>query len=139
MEVVVVLAIVSVVTSIVGIRLSKSLALWELEHAAQGLAADIRWTQQLASNCIADSPLPMISYHTTGYSINAGLDNRLKPSVKFPASVELIAPVTQMAFSLTGKPVLGSTIGLRLKAWPTVCRYVIVLATTGRVRVVSSL
>jgi prepilin-type N-terminal cleavage/methylation domain-containing protein len=138
-ELVVVLSILAILTAIAVPRIGDSVTVRELEDAAQQLASDIRWTQQETINRTADMTSPMITFYSMGYVIEAGLGNRLKPFTNFPASVQLVGTTSPISFKLDGKPVTGTTISLQSRSKPTLFRYVIVLQTTGRIRVVNSL
>lgn len=138
-ELLVVLSILAILTAIAVPRIGDSVTVRELEDAAQQLAADIRWTEQQAVNRTFEMTSPMITLYSTGYAIEAGLGNHLKPFTIFPTSVQLVGTNPPIAFRLDGKPVTGTTITLQSKRKPTLFRFVIVLATTGRIRVVNSL
>jgi prepilin-type N-terminal cleavage/methylation domain-containing protein len=138
-ELVVVLAVLAILTAVAVPRTGDSITARELEDAALQLASDIRWIQQEAVNRTADMASPVITFYSTGYSIEAGLGNRLKPFTRFPASVQLVGTTDPISFKLDGKPVVGATIALQRKSKPALFRYVIVLQTTGRIRVVNSL
>lgn len=138
-EIVIVLSIAAILAAIAVLRTADSVSARELEDAAQQLAGDIRWTQQETVNRTAGMPTPVITFYASGYSIEAGLGNRLKPFTQFPASVQLVGTPYPLTFTLEGKPAIGITLSLQQKSRPFRFRYIIVLQTTGRVRVVDAL
>ncbi|MDU4959772.1 MAG: prepilin-type N-terminal cleavage/methylation domain-containing protein [Sporomusaceae bacterium] len=138
-EVILVLAVTAILAATAVLRTGDSLTLRELEDSAQQLAADIRWTQQETVNRTAGMPTPMITFYSHGYSIEAGLGNRLKPFTRFPVSVQLAGTPQPLTFTLEGRPAAGATLMLQQSGKPSRFRFVIVLQTTGRVRVVDRL
>ena len=134
-ELLVVLSILAIMATLAVPRLGDSIAVCELEDAAQQLAADIRWTQQEAVNRTSSMTSPRITFYETQYRIEAGVGIYLKPKVVLPGSVKFTPVRPAMTFNLDGKP-SGDTISLQSQRNRSVFRYVKVEQLTGRVRVV---
>lgn len=137
-ELIVIVSIIGIVAAMAAPRLGDSIALRELEDAAQQVATDIRWTQQEVVNRGGLTVTPTITFFDSQYCIEAGLGKLLKPRVVLPESVRFtMKPV--LTFRLDGTLPAGATIALQSQRKRTLFRYIFVESLTGRVRVANTL
>lgn len=135
-ELLAVVSIFAIVAALAVPRLGNSVALQELEDAAQQLAADIRWTQQKVVN---SEPAPAIEIvfvnaKPFGYRIVQGTKVIRKHT--FPGSVELTGNPANVGFRLNGMPTSSADLTFYLKSKAAGGqRKVIIAFSTGRVRV----
>ena len=137
LELLLVVAVLSMICGMGVMRLGESLAEQDLSAAALELAADLRWMQQVSVNSPVGAGGPfysMVFDHATGdsYRVKAGL--QVVKRTTLPASVRFANLPPEVTFSFTGAPSSGQTMMLgssRLNK----SRYVILAAVTGRVRV----
>lgn len=137
LELVIVMALLSVATAMVAPALGRSLAVQELDGAARRLAADIRLVQTLSVNggglvyrlqFITTSPYGYIITHPG----NAGpvVDKK----VLFPAHIRLGA-TSDIWYNMNGFVGSGQSIDLRSNAAPGAWRRVLIEGAVGRVRI----
>jgi prepilin-type N-terminal cleavage/methylation domain-containing protein len=135
-ELVVVLSILAIMAAIAVPRVGDSVAVRELEDAAQQLATDIRWTQQAVVNADQnDLPrLVFVNAKPYGYLVTQGGGTIRKNT--FPDSVEMTGNPGTVAYKANGLPVGGSDLTFWLKSTiVSESRKVIIAWSTGRVRV----
>ena len=140
LELLLVVAMISMICGVGFLRLGDSLAEYELSAAALELAADLRWVQQVSVNSPsgAGGPFYLLAFRhadLSGYSINASTMSVKQAT--FPASVRLANLPLKVSFNSNGNPDHPQTIALKSLRL-TKRRYVIIAAVTGRVRISST-
>lgn len=135
-ELLICIAILSILASMAIPRLGHSVEKQELENASRQLAGDIRWLQQISINAGVDTTAYAMFFYNTapyGYYITANTQ-RIK-NVTFPLSVNLPGSHSYIIFSQTGTPKNGaqsiSLFSKKLNQW----KFVILAPVTGRVRI----
>ena len=138
LELLVTVALISMICGMGMMRLGNSLAEQELSAAALELAADLRWLQQVSTNSPVSAGGPSFYMVFAGsgksdYLVRSGL--QVVRRMNLPASVQFDNSPPILTFSATGSPAPGGvSIMLRSRRLNRV-RYVIVAAVSGRVRV----
>ena len=137
LELLLVMAMISMICGVGFLRLGDSLAEYELSAAALELAADLRWVQQVSvsSPSSAGGPFYLLTFRhadLSGYSISASTVSVKQAT--FPASVRLANLPLKVSFNSNGNPDNPQTIALKSLRLAKK-RYVIIAAVTGRVRI----
>lgn len=137
LELLVVVALISMICAMSMMRLGNGLAEQELSAAALEMAADLRWMQQVSTNSpvsAGGSFFCMVFEGAGGgsYYVREGVQIRKRSFL--PASVKFGNAPPILSFSASGSPVSGQTIMLYSRSLGKTL-YVIVAAVTGRVRV----
>jgi prepilin-type N-terminal cleavage/methylation domain-containing protein len=132
-ELIVVIAILSVFAGMAIPQINRSMAAWDLDNAARQLEIDLRWTQQWAIN--SDTTIqPVITFFNAppyGYMIT--LNNKvIKPIVVFPSTVKIDGQPQPLAFGIDGKPSGGFGIQLTNSLSS---RKLLIDSWTGRIRI----
>ena len=140
LELLLVMAMISMICGVGFLRLGDSLAEYELSAAALELAADLRWVQQVSVNSpsSAGGPFYLLTFRhadLSGYSISASTVSVKQAT--FPASVRLANFPLKISFNSNGNPDNPQTIALKSLRLAKK-RYVIIAAVTGRVRISST-
>lgn len=141
-ELIIVIAIISIVAAMAVPALGNSLARQDLDNTARELAADLRWLQQLSINS-AGGLTPSLNYfRAPSPSYRIKIDGQYIKTVVFPPTVTLgVEEPFVMQFKVDGTPTDQSqnvlTVTLRSIKAGVGSRQVIVQAATGRVRVES--
>lgn len=133
-ELLVVIAIIGIFAALAIPRLGNSVAIQELNGAAQQLVADLRNLQQRSINDAEAAGQYKITFDFNGgfYIVGSGI-NAIK-TVTLPASVRLITPPSQVTYTINGTPSGGGkTITLRSSKLNR-DMYVYIAGATGRVR-----
>lgn len=135
-ELLICIAILSILAGIAVPRLGQSLEKQELEISARQLAADIRWLQQISINAdVNTTAYAMFFYNTTPYGYYVTTNTQRIKNIILPISVSLPGSHPYISFASSGAPITGSqSISLyskKLKKW----KYVILAPVTGRVRI----
>ena len=138
-ELIVVISIILIAAALAVPRLGNSIAVRELEDAAQQLATDIRWTQQMVVNSDSNN-LPILMFSNAvpyGYTITQG--TKIMKKHDFPASVNLTGNPGNLIFKINGIPASGSDFTISLRSTGiNQARKVVIAMSTGRVRVEKS-
>lgn len=137
-ELVICIAVFSIIASMTIPTLGQSLAKQELESSSLQLAADIRWLQQLAINAGSGSVSYRLLFNNSqpyGYYVTA--NTHVLKKFNFPLSVKLPGIPSIIGFGVSGAPSGAQTVSLqstKLNTW----KYVILSPVTGRVRISDS-
>ena len=139
LELLLVASMISMVCGLGIMRLGNALAGFELSAAAQELAADLRWMQQISVNSPVSAGGPFYSMvfnpATSSYYVKAGV--QICKRSYLPASVRFAGLPTSLYFTESGNPSAAQTIMLNSPQQGKKL-YVIIAAVTGRVRVSES-
>lgn len=135
-ELLICIAVLSIIASMAVLTIDRSLAEQELENTTGQLLADIRLLQQSSINSGGSSVAYALLFNNTdpyGYYITANTE--IRKYIFFPKSVRLAGNNTRISFNHHGTPVRGAqTIPLystTLKKF----KYIILAPVTGRVRI----
>ena len=136
LELLIVVALISMICGMSMMRLGGGLAEQELSAAALEMAADLRWMQQVSVNSpvsAGGSFFCMVFDRSGGsYYVREGV--QIVKRSFLPGSVSLGNSPPIISFSASGSPASGQTIMLYSRSLGKF-RYVIVAAVTGRVRI----
>lgn len=134
LEMVLTIAILSVLLSVAVPNLHKPLARYRLQSAGMQLAADLRWVRQQSIYGKAIVVNVSFSRYSNSYMIReeakAVARRSLPPGIRFEV---LALQHNPFYFSLSGAPAGGGTIGLT-NEYGERC-YVHIMPSTGRIRV----
>jgi prepilin-type N-terminal cleavage/methylation domain-containing protein len=141
-EILLVLAIFSLLAA-AAVNIPVSMAWFEVRGAAQVLASDISWLQQVTINSVSTEDkvvaIPELIMRQTapyGYSIIDQNSHSIR-YYNFPSSVIIGSNAYHLAFKTSGRPAVGSDLTFILKSTrdQRISRKVIVEMITGRVRI----
>ena len=141
-EVLIVLSVLTILTGTVAGNLFSGMALFEVTGAAEVLASDIRWLQQVTINSVNSADeivvIPELIMQQTapfGYIIVG--QNAVIRAYQFPATVKLSNDARHLAFKTSGRPADGAQLTFALCSTrdSRITKKVIVEMITGRVRI----
>lgn len=141
-EMLIVILIVIILSGAVLYNIPASLARFEVRGAAEALAADIRWLQQVSINSANTSEqitlIPeLVMRQTPPYGYIIIRDSSVIRSYEFPLTVRSGLNERRLAFATNGRPADGAQLTFTLYSTKAqgVSAKVIVEMITGRVRI----
>lgn len=136
MELLIALALITMICVLGALRLGDSIEEHELSAAALALAADLRWLRQISMNSPpgAGGPVYSLTFNhadSASYQVTAGV--KIVKKVSLPSRVRIGNAPSPISFSGSGSPSRGQSIMLQNRRGSMV--YTILAAVSGRVRI----
>lgn len=135
LELLLVVAILSIVAALAIPRFTNANAQRDLDNAARQLVVDLRWTSQMAVNSVESVKVIFVNTAPYGYRVVRGASETvIKPTQSLPASVAIASAVGTISYDVFGKPTGSADVSILLQNTSGQTRTVSIDYLTGRVR-----